>query len=156
MRYLKEFLTESNAIEGEGPPTVPEVVAATMFTEAPSARLDLLAQYVQLTTRGAGRLRDQVGLDVRVGDHVAEPGGPELVRGFQFLLTREALSPLDLYRRFEHLHPFTDGNGRAGRLLWLKRRYDLGLPLVTSFLQELHYEVLGEFDRELAAGRVSW
>lgn len=35
-----------------------------------------------------------------------------------------------LHVRFEHIHPFEDGNGRSGRILMNWHRLQLGLPLI--------------------------
>lgn len=41
-----------------------------------------------------------------------------------------------LHVKFEKLHPFNDGNGRTGRILWQIHRLHLGLPIQIIFDQK--------------------
>jgi fido (protein-threonine AMPylation protein) len=41
---------------------------------------------------------------------------------------------------FEHIHPFTDGNGRIGRLILNKHRQSLGLPILIIHQGKEQYE----------------
>jgi len=43
--------------------------------------------------------------------------------------------PLRIHADFELIHPFIDGNGRVGRLLWLKDIVSRGEPVPSSFLE---------------------
>jgi hypothetical protein len=67
------------------------------------------------------RLRDRAGLDVRVGNHFPPPGGADIPYKLAGIIAQaKALRhPYDTHRAYESLHPFTDGNGRSGRALWL-------------------------------------
>lgn len=59
----------------------------------------------------------------------------EWVEHFNHYLTftervSEHMTTINLHIRFEHVHPFIDGNGRVGRLLFNWQRLKLGLPLM--------------------------
>jgi hypothetical protein len=90
-------------------------------------------------------LRDQPGLDVRVGNYIAPAGGPG-VRGQLQTILNEAWrykNPFRVHIAFEMLHPYTDGNGRTGRILWAWHMQRLGRdPFALPFLHRFYYQTL--------------
>ena len=57
---------------------------------------------------------------------------------------------LEFHVRFERIHPFQDGNGRAGRLILLKEclRYDIVPFVIGEDLKLFYYRGLAEWDQE--------
>lgn len=146
---LRPFADESNKIEGMGPATFKEVAALRDFLDQPIPSSEALEAYVGEVAPGHV-LRERVGLNVRVGNHIAPAGGPEIrERLHQRLMTRSNWTPYQNHLFYENLHPFTDGNGRSGRALWLYEmieRGNLARPMALGFLHSFYYQTLEEQD----------
>lgn len=141
---LRDFVRESNRIEGiTRAPTKAEVMQTEVFLALRRPTVLDLESLVQVYQPDA-RLRSLPHLNVRVGHHIAPPGGPEVERDLRLLLDRlPAEDPWRLHVAYETLHPFTDGNGRSGRALWawqMIRRSEYGLGL--GFLHRFYYQTL--------------
>lgn len=153
---LEQFVTESNRVEGMGAAQPHEIQAHELLLNAPVLTQKVLQQFV-FTISGAV-LRDRKGLDVRVGNHYPPPGGPEIpvlleeiLRAIVlsrdrrstrlFYVPHDGISPYDAHVAYETIHPFTDGNGRSGRAVWLWHKGGIReAPL--GFLHHFYYETL--------------
>lgn len=160
---LRHFVQESNLIEGIlRPPTEDELRAHWRILDLSEVRVEDLEEFVGVVQPDA-RLRVQLGLDVMVADHVAMPGG-YAVRAELMELLRDAFrtrrSAYSVGCAYQHLHPFTDGNGRSGRALWLwqmtrcTQRHPRGqFREGVSFLHEWYYQSLAHHDAQVREAR---
>ena len=144
---LVDFLQESNRIEGiHGMPSIPEIKAAELFLEAPEMSVGALGKF-HAVIAPKKPLRSRSGMDVRVGSYIAPPGGPNIPLRLAALTMASNTPNDDPWERhcaFEMLHPYMDGNGRTGRLLWVWQTLRLGRdPFRLPFLQAFYYETLG-------------
>ena len=152
-----DFVRESNRIEGIlREPTDAEVVAHLQFVSNETLEVGNLVELVSVLQPDA-RLRDNMSVPcVRVGTHIAPASGPEIREQLQFIL-KEAQVHYDscrfernpnpkriweLHCDYETLHPFTDGNGRSGRALWL---WCMGGLAPLGFLHQFYYQTLSAY-----------
>lgn len=147
---LTLFVRESNWIEGiRRDPTSDEIEAHRLFLSL--NRIDIPALQMLVTFCQPGAVLRGIGMDVRVGDHLPPPGGPDIRDRLQRICNQVAAhnlgaeSAFNVHREYENLHPFTDGNGRSGRALWLKM---MGGPenVPLGFLHTWYYQSLSAGD----------
>ncbi len=148
---LTDFIRESNKIEGiVRDPTEAEVYEAERFMGLHEITIQDLQTFVSVYQPDA-RLRDQPGLNVMVGGQMMPPGGPAIVEALSDLLHdikvfgRTPANSWDVHQRYEHLHPFTDGNGRSGRMIWW---WMTGGRSQIGFLHAWYYQSLREWREE--------
>jgi len=149
---LETFVRESNWIEGIlRDPSKDEVVAHHQFLSADGAPdIERMERFVSRVQPDAV-LRRMTGLDVRVGNHIAPPGGPVIEVALRdMLIDAPHMHPFRTHRLYETLHPFTDGNGRSGRVLWLWMMRERGEAERVRALGFLHLWYYQSLDAERA------
>ena len=140
MWTLEDFVRESNWIEGIlRDPTEDEIRAHERLVSLDKITVMDLEIFVTLVQPGAV-LRSQIGRDVRVGNHIAPRGGPDIEFSLINILDRAGdRGVYETHLAYEKLHPFTDGNGRSGRALWL---WHMGGNAPIGFLHQFYYQTL--------------
>ena len=139
---LLSFQAESNKIEGIITVRTEEVVALQTFVSLKEISIDSLVDYVAVIQPNARLRRTPDIPGVRVSNHIAPASGQSLMDRLSDLLTKTntgAISAFDAHCTYECLHPFTDGNGRSGRALWLWMNRGHA-PL--GFLHQFYYDTL--------------
>lgn len=141
---LAAFLLESNKIEGIVGARPAELDAAEAFLRLPDLSIGDVIRFVAATQPGAV-LRDRASLDVCVGDYRPPHGGPAVAHMLASILAwinDSKLTPFEAHRDYESLHPFTDGNGRSGRMIWLWQMLRDGRGVSLGFLHTWYYQSL--------------
>lgn len=147
-RPLIDFCIESNRIEGIENAPQKEVEALALFLLLSRLEVEDVSNFVNVVQPGAV-LRDQYGLNVRIGNYRPPEGAPEIRYSLETLLRQApTMSSFDLHVAYESLHPFTDGNGRSGRAIWLwhlkncKSDWGFANSLGRGFLHTFYYQTL--------------
>ena len=140
---LAEFIAEWKRFEGiSGAPKM-EPSYAFLTLDEPS--LEDLCEFVR--GEAGAELRTEANMNVIVGNHRPPPGGPgiaiELRKLIRLAIDNDA-TPFDIHRRYETLHPFMDGNGRSGRILWAWQmiEHNIRPGLSLGFLHAFYYQTL--------------
>lgn len=145
MPTLEHFVRESNAIEGiSRDPTEDELRASQRALDLPEVSVKSLGEF-QAIVAPDHPLREYEGMNVQVVDHIAPPGGPNILRVYQVILRRanSGADPWKTHIAFETLHPYMDGNGRTGRILWAWQMKTAGRnPFALTFLHRWYYDTL--------------
>ena len=132
MITLEEFVAESNRIEGIDGVSPDDMKAHEELLALRELSVKDIERFVSLVQPNA-ILRRPVGLNVRVGNHIAPAGGPkiepalsDILKSANNLMDSPAKLGFDIsygayvtHMDYENLHPFSDGNGRSGRAIWL-------------------------------------
>ena len=140
---LYHFVKESNRIEGiTRVPTRAEISAHKKFLSLETITITDLCDFVAWVADAP--IRDKPGMNVQVGAHKPPLGGSFIVDELQVVLDHinsGCPDPWGMHIRYETLHPFMDGNGRSGRVLWLWMMGGIeNAP--RGFLHEFYYQTL--------------
>ncbi len=153
------FVKESNLIEGiKRPPTKTEIEESVKFLKLPVPTVGTLSEFVFKTTGRSLRSKSGEAWNVWVGKWHPPKGGPHIVDELNDIVKaafENSDTPFNVHRRFQTLHPFMDGNGRSGRLLWAWHmlEHDIRPGLVNKFLHQWYYQSLdalrAQFNRDM-------
>ena len=142
---ITNFIRESNAIEGiHRAPTALEVGSFRIFMEMPQLTFDDVL-VLQAVFAPAKPLRSEPYMNVRVGNHIAPPGGAAIPLRLKEIIAEANTgdNPWQTHVNFETLHPFLVGNGRTGRAIWAWHMQRLGrYPFALGFLHRFYYQTL--------------
>lgn len=155
-----DFIRESNRIEGiKREPTDAEIEEYSRFMALEQLEIRDFEQFVSVYAPG-NYLRLKSNQNVQVGGYVAPRGGPRIVGLLQRIIdianelkrtnpsgfSQKAQQIIfETHITYEQLHPFTDGNGRSGRMLWwwMMDRCSYG------FLHYWYYQTLRDKQKDL-------
>jgi hypothetical protein len=151
-----DFIRESNRIEGIlRDPTEEEIATHERLLKLVRLNQTTVGDFQAVIAPGKP-LRERPGMNVRVGNHIAPEGGPNIIRRLQRILSNAndaSRSPWSVHIAFETLHPYMDGNGRTGRAIWAWQMQELGLdPFTLPFLHRFYYQTLDANERRASKG----
>jgi Fic family protein len=124
-------------------PTEAELQMHDKFMKLRDLTISDLQAFVK-TYQPDAKLRNRDGYNIRIGRYFPPQGGPQIVDKLSALLTsinRAAIDSFTVHIEYELLHPFSDCNGRSGRVIWYWMMQ--GTPLANlGFLHGFYYQTL--------------
>jgi hypothetical protein len=155
--FTESHVRESNEIESIfRDPTEAEIDEHVRFLSLSDISVDDLRRHVYVYAGAGHRLRNLITDVHYIGKRRLE-GGPLVLERLCELLhdcNTDQIDPWHAHVEYEHLHPFTDGNGRSGRMLWhwmMKKKYGSRYESMTSigFLHRFYYQSMQFYPNSL-------
>jgi hypothetical protein len=148
----KAFQIESGGFRGEFLVPDQTVAALLSFVNCDDLSVSGLVAYTQAVCPDS-TLRTEKGQDVRVAGCRVEPGGPSVVPQLAGIIERMRCleHPFYVHADYLLLHPFSDGNGRSSRALWLwgmvrrREKWQRDQAIELGFLVTWYYQSLRHF-----------
>ncbi len=159
MKYTKkeitEFIKESNAIEGVwADQAIQDSLQAWEWLTEEMKEITLMDILIahkgilcKLEPNIAGKLRSELRVDVQVGGRICVRYYDVPNRISQWIVQTRILKWDDevikgIHIAFEKIHPFADGNGRIGRLLycWMREKANLPIHIIYEKDKQNYYE----------------
>ncbi len=148
-KCLRSFLLESNQIEDLNGYSIREFDEAKKFLALDELVVDDLIHFVHASEPGAVARTKMSIPNVRVGCHRGTKSGTNVMRGLRWVINcaNNRSDPYILHRRYEDIHPFTDCNGRSGRILWLWQMVKFhGYEGDAGFLMPYYFQSLSHIE----------
>jgi hypothetical protein len=155
--FTMKHIRESNEIEGiHRDTTDAEVNEHRRIMNQDEITVEDLMRHVAIYAGPQHRIRALTTDRHYIGRRALE-GGPHVLERLREILhdaNTEAMDPWHTHVEYEYLHPFTDGNGRSGRMLWhwaMKKKYGKRYESMTSigFLQRFYYQSMQFYPNSL-------
>lgn len=129
LKHLEMFITESNEIEGifsKGQVKYSQKAYNITKEITPKSILKMHKIIIEnLNKPIAGKFRDKV---VYIGGRICPTDYlDDRIRDLCEVVPRDGLSALNWHINFEIIHPFLDGNGRTGRLIYYWHCQNIGI-----------------------------